>query len=348
MANVCILISALLVVGLLEYVDLGETPEDPFDVFGAPTNSRKKRQADQTSGALETLLDNIKAIEDHNLLADVGDVTFRMKLNKFAHEAPEIFNKLRNGFRLFSRANPIPDGLKAFVTQALKFAGPIFTQITGIVDWRFAGADWLGWLVWDQEECASCWAFSTIGAIEAQIIRSTGRTIYLSQQNLIDCAKTDYGGHGCNGGSMVGAYKYIRDNGVNTAISYPYEAKDGICRHDPTTAVRLNGYRKIEEGNETQLMEAVATVGPVAAGMDASLRSFQFYSRGVYYDPLCSSTNLNHGVLVMGYGTTTGGMDYWVVKNSYGPDWGEGGYFRIARNKGNHCGIATLATYPIL
>ena len=126
--------------------------------------------------------------------------------------------------------------------------------------------------------------------------------------------------------------------------------KDDKCRFKPRDIGATDtGFVDIPEGNEEKLKEAVATVGPVSVAIDASHESFQFYSTGVYDEEECSSENLDHGVLVVGYGTTADTKeDYWIVKNSWGIQWGDKGYIKMTRNKKNQCGIASSASYPLV
>ncbi|RXG55067.1 hypothetical protein Avbf_10574 [Armadillidium vulgare] len=110
------------------------------------------------------------------------------------------------------------------------------------------------------------------------------------------------------------------------------------------------GFVVLEEFNEDELLKAVATVGPIAVAIQVT-KNLESYAKGVFYDPTCSSYNTNaldHAVLVVGYGTTKAGEDYWLVKNSWGPKWGLDGYIMMARNRFNNCGIASLASYPIV
>uniref|UniRef100_A0AAA9S5X9 Cathepsin S n=1 Tax=Bos taurus TaxID=9913 RepID=A0AAA9S5X9_BOVIN len=194
--------------------------------------------------------------------------------------------------------------------------------------------------------CGSCWAFSAVGALEAQVKLKTGKLVSLSAQNLVDCSTAKYGNKGCNGGFMTEAFQYIIDNnGIDSEASYPYKAMDGKCQYDvKNRAATCSRYIELPFGSEEALKEAVANKGPVSVGIDASHSSFFLYKTGVYYDPSCTQ-NVNHGVLVVGYGNLDG-KDYWLVKNSWGLHFGDQGYIRMARNSGNHCGIANYPSYP--
>jgi len=143
------------------------------------------------------------------------------------------------------------------------------------------------------------------------------------------------------------AFAYIKkDGGLQTEADYPYTGQDGTCSFDKSkVAATLTGFVDVTSGDEEALKQAVATVGPIAVAIDASHLSFQLYQSGVYHSIFCSSTNLDHGVLVVGYGTEDG-KDYWLVKNSWADSWGLDGYIKMSRNRDNNCGIATQASYP--
>lgn len=195
-------------------------------------------------------------------------------------------------------------------------------------------------------KCGSCWAFSSTGAVEGQHFRKTKKLVSLSEQNLVDCS-SPYGNHGCKGGTRTSSFRYIYDYGIDTEKSYPYTAKQGPCAYNPkTVGARIKGSVAIPSGNENALKKAVATVGPISVSIDSSHKSFQSYGDGVYYEPQCNTKNLTHAMLVVGYGTLSNGGDYWLVKNSWGTSWGIKGYIKIARNRNNHCGIASMAYYP--
>jgi len=147
---------------------------------------------------------------------------------------------------------------------------------------------------------------------------------------------------------MDDGYQYIIQNGgIDSEACYPYSAESGTCNYQQSCcAATITGYKDVLPGSETALL-AATYVTPSAIGLDASQSSFQFYSSGIYYDAACSNSSLDHSALTVGWGTdAVQDSDYWIVKNSWGVDWGMKGYILMSRNRGNNCGIATLASYP--
>jgi len=213
------------------------------------------------------------------------------------------------------------------------------------VDWRTKGAV-TG--VKDQAQCGSCWSFSSTGSIEGAYFLKTGKLVSLSEQDLMDCS-VSLGNQGCNGGDMDSAFQYVINNkGIDTEASYPYKATGpNKCQFKPADiGATITGFHDVKSGSESDLLDAV-NKQPVSVAIDAAHQSFQMYHSGVYYEPTCSSTRLDHGVLVVGYGTDDSGVAYWIVKNSWGSSWGNAGYLNMSRNKNNNCGIASAASYPI-
>jgi len=279
---------------------------------------------------------NLDKIRQHNLEADIGIHTYSLGMNRFGDLTHEEFKKQMNGFKVSSETNNFDHHT---------FLAPAHVTIPDTVDWRKEG---YVTAVKDQGQCGSCWAFSATGSLEGQHFAKTKQLISLSEQNLVDCSGK-FGNMGCDGGLMDAAFQYIKANqGIDTEKSYPYEARDGQCRFKKADVGATDtGFVDIKHQNETDLQMAIATIGPISVAIDASQDSFQFYKSGVYNEPDCSSTELDHGVLAVGY-DTTGTHQYYIVKNSWGTSWGNQGYIWMSRNKKNQCGIATMASYPLV
>jgi len=226
------------------------------------------------------------------------------------------------------------------------FLNPSNMELPESVDWRTNG---MVTPIKNQKQCGSCWAFSATGSLEGQHQKKTGKLVSLSEQNLVDCSGK-FGNYGCNGGLMDNAFRYIKANGgIDTEISYPYVGRNQKCTFNKTTVgATVTGFTDIKSGSEESLLAASATVGPISVAIDASHFSFQFYSHGVYNEPSCSSQQLDHGVLLVGYAISAEGEKYWLVKNSWGTSWGQKGYIWMSRDKNNQCGIATQASYPLV
>ncbi|KAL2501428.1 Thiol protease aleurain-like [Forsythia ovata] len=212
-------------------------------------------------------------------------------------------------------------------------------------DWRETG---IVSPVKNQGHCGSCWTFSTTGALEAAYAQAFGKGISLSEQQLVDCARA-FNNFGCNGGLPSQAFEYIKySGGLDTEDAYPYTGKNGVCTYSSkNVGVQVLDSVNITLGAEGELKHAVGIVRPVSVAFEV-VTGFRFYKGGVYTSTKCGSTPMvmNHAVLAVGYGVENG-IPYWFIKNSWGADWGDNGYFKMEMGK-NMCGVATCASYPIV
>ena len=270
-----------------------------------------------------------------NILIHNADVSqnFTLGVNQFTDLTPEEFKE------------QYVSGLKTELgSYGCKTFSSTASSAPSSIDWRSRNAVTS---VKDQGQCGSCWAFSSTGAIEGAWAISNGQLVDLSEQELVDCATgVAYGSRGCQGGQMEGAFKFVIQNGQCSLYSYPYTAKDEKCK-TCTALAHISSCSDVRPNDQVSLKGAVSQQ-PVAVAISADSRIFQSYSGGVITSASCY-TSLNHGVLVVGYGTEND-IDYWLVKNSWGPNWGLDGYVKIQKSSSNTdpgvCGISMQPSFP--
>jgi cathepsin F len=210
-------------------------------------------------------------------------------------------------------------------------------------DWRTQGAVTP---VKNQGQCGSCWAFATVANIEGTNFLKTKQLTSLSEQELVDCDKTD---HGCGGGLPTNAFAYLKANklGEEGETDYAYTGENGKCKAaQPSEKVFVTDYGVVNGTDEDQLAAAVVKYGPLAIGINAG--PMQWYHGGIA-DPfsfLCNPKSLDHGVAIVGFGVEDS-KKYWIIKNSWGTVWGEQGYYRVIRGKGK-CGLNTNVATSII
>ena len=229
-----------------------------------------------------------------------------------------------------------------------------YNNLPVAIDWVKTGAVTP---VKDQGQCGSCWSFSTTGALEGAYKIKTGNLESFSEQQLIDCDLGPGSNHGCNGGIMDSAFSWISsNNGLCTEDSYPYKSgttkTNGSCQKSCklVTGSKIVKYSDVTPSSDIAMMSAL-THQPVSIAIEADQKEFQLYKSGIFTGPC--GTNLDHGVLVVGYGTDENGNDFYKVKNSWSSSWGEEGYIKLGRgkqyNKGSgQCGILLQGSYPVL
>ncbi|KAI4330774.1 hypothetical protein MLD38_029027 [Melastoma candidum] len=306
----------------------------------------------------EIFKDNLRFVDES---IAVENRTSRLGMNKFA----DLTNEEYRATFLGTRSDPRRGVAKAS-RASYRYAARPGDMLPSMVDWRTRGAVNP---VKDQGSCGSCWAFSTIAAVEGinQIV--TGELISLSEQELVDCDRSY--DSGCNGGLMDYAFQFIIENGgIDTEKDYTYKGTNGTCdpKREQSIIVSIDGFEDVPPFNERALKKAVAHQ-PVSVAIEASGREFQLYhsvicvlitSEFLLHKPMITAmpgvftgkcgTALDHGVIAVFYGREHG-HDCWLVWNSWGSGWGEHGYIKMERNIANNyfgkCGIAMEASYPV-
>ena len=210
----------------------------------------------------------------------------------------------------------------------------------------------------NQGQCGSCWSFSTTGALEGAYFVKYGELLSFSEQQLVDCDNFKNGGRdmGCNGGLMDNAFKWISKNGgICAEVDYPYFSGEtmtnGACQKSCSEVMNtdIKSYVDVIPSSDDEMMSALSKQ-PVSVAIQANQRTFQLYKSGILTDEC--GTDLDHGVLLVGYGNMNN-ENYYIIKNSWGKSWGMDGYIYLGRgseyNKGDGlCGVLLQGSYPCL
>jgi C1A family cysteine protease len=214
------------------------------------------------------------------------------------------------------------------------------TAVPNAVNWVTAGAVTP---IKNQGGCGSCWAFSTISAMESAHYVASGRLISMSEQQLVDCNTAS---HGCNGGNTGNSFDYFKTHKTMTEASYPYTHVDGTCKYNANsnTGVICKDWISVTDSSSSAMKTALAKA-PLAVTIEADQKVFQSYKSGIFNDVSCG-TQKDHATNVVGWGTASG-VEYWLMRNSWGTGWGESGYMRIKIVDGiGICGIQKGAKQP--
>uniref|UniRef100_A0A1J3GTN5 Putative cysteine proteinase n=1 Tax=Noccaea caerulescens TaxID=107243 RepID=A0A1J3GTN5_NOCCA len=280
--------------------------------------------------------DNLKLIEEHN---SVPKQSYELGLTEFADLTDDEFRDI------YLRGKKIEKISRSEIGDRYLYKeGDVLPDE---VDWRDKGAVVP---VKRQGDCGACWAFSAVGAVEGVNKIATGELISLSEQELIDCDR-GVDNFGCLGGQAEFAFEFIiRNGGILADQVYPYSENDtAACKGiEMVTArfVTIDGHEGVPQYDEMSLKKAVAHQ-PISVMIEAN--NMKLYKSGVFTGP-CDNWYGNHNVLVVGYGSSSSGQDYWIIRNSWGSDWGEDGYIKLERNFHNstgNCAVAVRPVYPI-
>jgi len=296
---------------------------------------------------------NIDFINKHNKLYENGVESFYMNINQFTDMSNLEFSYKMNGYKEYLKNTTLKNYYGINIGN--KCTHYNITDIPDSIDWRQQNAVTE---IKNQGQCGSCWSFSTTGALEGAWKVAGNGIISLSEEELVQCDKKH--DNGCNGGIMENAYEWvIKNGGITTEKNYPYTSGNGIngkCNYNKSMhhVVTITDYCELNHNDEKDLEKALVQQ-PIAVGIEADKKSFQFYSGGIFPAIKCGS-KLDHGVLAFGYGIDNKkNMKYWIVKNSWGESWGDNGYIKLEKDpsKKHHkkistCGIAKAASYPVV
>lgn len=290
---------------------------------------------------LTNYANNDDIITAHN----AKNLTYTLGHNQFSHMSQDEWR----AYVKLGLGRPAPS------TAAEVHQAPAdMSAVPASIDWTTLGAVTP---VKDQGQCGSCWSFSTTGALEGAYFNKNKKLLSFSEQNLVDCDNFKNGGKdmGCNGGLMDNAFNWIAKNGgICQEADYPYVSGTtktaGTCAQSSCTKVAASApIKHVDVAMSDAAMMSALAIGPVSVAIEADQTAFQLYKSGVF--TAACGTNLDHGVLAVGYGSLNG-VDYYKVKNSWGPSWGDNGYILLQRGvsqKEGQCGILSgPPSYPVV
>lgn len=240
----------------------------------------------------------------------------------------------------------MPGTLKIGSASFLQMESSSEAQLPGYVDWR-SGLNSSAFMK-QQGSCGSCWAVAATSALEMHAEISTKQQPReLSFKQLVDCVPNpDHcgGTGGCDGSTAELAFQYVRQHGLVHSIDYSGDGEsDAPCRPSPSSPyLKLGGYVRLETNQLQPLLHAVAHKGPVVVAVDAT--SWAPYGHGVF-DGCSRDATVNHAVVLLGYGRDQRlEKNYWIIRNSWGRQWGEGGDMRLLRHASDegedgYCGV---------
>ncbi|EAL71008.1 hypothetical protein DDB_G0272742 [Dictyostelium discoideum AX4] len=312
------------------------------------TSNQRTYASSEFTNRYNTFKSNLDFINQWN---SKGSKTV-LALNEFADISNEEYRKnyLRNDNNINKLSSLLINDKE---DKEIKSSSSSGSGSSGI-DWRKKGA-----VPSVKSQIGGCgsWPITAVGATESAHFLANPKDpfISLSMQNLIDCSNLN---KQCYQGTVNEAFQYIIENGgIDSEESYKFSGGEpGKCKYNSSNSVaKITSYEKVKSGSESSLESAVS-LKPVAAYIDASLSSFQFYSSGIYYEPSCNSTDLNHSILIVGFSdfstTPTDSLkhssNYWIVQNSFGKNWGENGYIFMSKDRDDNCGISKMASYVIV